>query len=134
MSFPLKSAFAAIALALTGVSATPALAASGAEKAEELKIHVFIDQTQMLHLKSSAGSLIIGNPAIAAVSIHDDRTLLLTGRKFGSTNLIVLDEMGRTIHTSQISVDENRSGSDLTIARGGATKTYSCTSRCRAVR
>lgn len=134
MSFALKSALLAAAVAVSGLAAAPAIASKTGQSASESTIHVFIDQTQMLSLKRPAGSLIIGNPAIAAVAIHDDRTLLLTGRKFGSTNLIVLDEMGRTIHTSQIAVDENRGGSDLTIARGSQTQTYSCASRCRPVR
>ena len=125
---PLKTAIAAgLALgALTGV----AMAKGPASK----KVDVIIDQTQILNLKYPAGSLIVGNPDVAGVAIHDDRTLLLTGRSFGSTNLIVLDAIGRIIYESQISVGEDTRGNSMTIARGLETETYSCTGKCRVAK
>ena len=96
-------------------------------------IEAFIDQTEILNLPYPAGSLIIGNPGVVNVAVHDDRTLLLTGKSFGSTNLIVLDAVGRTIFRSQIHVAENRAGDNLTIARGNKTETLSCATRCRPV-
>ena len=101
---------------------------------DEKAIEAYIDQTEVLHLPRPAGSLIIGNPAVANIAVHDDRTLLITGKQFGATNLIVLDNIGRTIHRSQIHVGENRAGDSLTIARGTQTETLSCTTRCRPVR
>lgn len=125
---PLKTAIAAgLALgALTGV----AMAKGPASK----QVDVIIDQTQILNLKYPAGSLIVGNPDVAGVAIHDDRTLLLTGRSFGSTNLIVLDAIGRIIYESQISVGEDTRGNSMTIARGLETETYSCTGKCRVAK
>lgn len=102
--------------------------------ASEQKIDVFIDQTQLLHLGKPMGSIIIGNPEVATVAVHDNHTLLLTGLAFGTTNLIVLDSIGRTIHTSQLLVSERSDTGSLTIARGQDTNTYACSDKCRPVK
>lgn len=130
MAISARALFAAAALFIAPVS----FAATPAAGAEEKSIEAYIDQTEVLHLSRPAGSLIIGNPSVANVAVHDDRTLLITGKQFGATNLIVLDNIGRTIHRSQIHVGENRAGDSLTIARGSDTETLSCTTRCRPVR
>lgn len=119
----------AIAL-ISCVSVAPAIAAAPSEQSLE----VYIDQTQLLPLPRAAGSLIVGNPNVAAVAVHDDHTLLLTGRSFGSTNLIVLDNAGHMIYRGQIMVGENAAGKSLTIARGLNTETLSCSTKCRPVK
>ena len=125
---PIKSAI--IACLALGAMSGAAMAKGPSPK----QVNVIIDQTQILNLKYPAGSLIVGNPDVAGVAVHDDRTLLLTGRAFGSTNLIVLDAIGRIIFESQISVGENVEGNSLTIARGLETETYSCTGKCRVAK
>ena len=111
---------------------TPSAAIAAAPTEQSLE--VYIDQTQLLPLPRAAGSLIVGNPEVAAVAVHDDHTLLLTGRSFGSTNLIVLDNAGAMIYRGQIMVGENAAGQSLTIARGLETETLSCTTKCRPVK
>jgi hypothetical protein len=71
-------------------------------------------------LTSSANSVVVGNATVAdVVTVHDARTLLVTGKAFGSTNLTVLDRAGNTIYSSQLVVGgEDDAG--LTIVRGGA--------------
>ena len=119
-------------IAAAALTAPVATAATPVNK--DKTIEAYIDQTEVLHLPRPAGSLIIGNPEVANIAVHDDRTLLITGKQFGATNLIVLDSIGRTIHRAQIHVGENRAGDSLTIARGTQTETLSCTTRCRPVR
>ena len=127
-------AVALFATASLAASAPAVAAKAGTTPVQDKTIEAFIDQTEVLHLPRPAGSLIIGNPNVANVAVHDDRTLLITGKQFGATNLIVLDNIGRTIHRAQIQVGENRAGDSLTIARGDSTETLSCTTRCRPVR
>lgn len=115
-----KKIFAALAICL-------ALAPAAA--ADPFKVQV--DQTVTLKLNQPANSVIVGNATVADVTVHDARTLLVTGKAFGSTNLTVLDRAGNTIYTSQLMVGgEDDDG--LTIVRSGATYSYSCVDKCRA--
>ena len=48
--------------------------------------------------------MIIGNPGVADVTIQDPQTLVLTGKSYGQTNLIVLDSQGNPIADTMIEV------------------------------
>ncbi|RYG31441.1 MAG: hypothetical protein EON93_12985 [Burkholderiales bacterium] len=116
-----KTFFAAIAVCL---ALAPAAAA-----ADPFKVRV--DETVPLKLNQPANSVVVGNATVADVAVHDARTLLITGKAFGQTNLTVLDRSGNTIFTSQLVVGgEDEAG--LTIIRSGATYSYSCVDKCRA--
>jgi Flp pilus assembly secretin CpaC len=92
---------------------------------------VKVDQTVTLKIGGAANSVIIGNATVADVSVHDARTLLVTGKAFGTTNLTILDRGGNTIYTNQIIVGgEDATG--LTIMRGQGAYSYSCVDKCRA--
>jgi len=115
-----KKLLAALALSL---ALAPAAAAD--------PFTVKVDQTVTLKVAGAANSVVIGNATVADVSVHDARTLLITGKAFGSTNLTVLDRGGNTIYTNQIVVGgETEDG--LTIVRGQGTYSYSCVDKCRA--
>lgn len=115
-----KKFFAAVAMCL---------ALSPAALADPFKVKV--DETVTLKLNQSANSVVVGNATVADVTVHDARTLLVTGKAFGSTNLTVLDRAGNTIYSSQLMVGgEDDNG--LTIVRSGATYSYSCVDKCRA--
>lgn len=104
------------------------LALAPAAAADPFKVKV--DQTVTLKLNQPANSVVVGNATVADVTVHDARTLLVTGKAFGSTNLTVLDRAGNTIYSSQLMVGgEDDDG--LTIVRSGATYSYSCVDKCR---
>lgn len=106
-----------------------ALALAPAAAADPFKVKV--DQTVTLKLNAPANSVVVGNATVADVTVHDARTLLVTGKAFGSTNLTVLDRAGNTIYTSMLTVGgEDDNG--LTIVRGTGTYSYSCVDKCRA--
>ncbi len=115
-----KKLFAAVAFFL---AIAPAAAAD--------PFTVKVDQTVTLKLSSPANSVVIGNATVADVSVADARTLLITGKAFGATNLTVLDRAGNTIYTNQLVVGgEPEDG--ITIVRAGGTYSYSCVDKCRA--
>jgi len=92
---------------------------------------VMVDQTVTLKIAGAANSVIVGNATVADVAVHDARTLLVTGKAFGATNLTVLDRAGNTIYSNQLVVGgEDDSG--ITIVRGQGTFSYSCLDKCRA--
>jgi Pilus formation protein N terminal region len=106
-----------------------ALVAAPAAIADPFKISV--DQTVSLKIPGSAASVVIGNASVADVAVHDSNTLLVTGKSFGSTNLMVLDGAGRTIYSNQLLVG-GQADTDMTIVRAGGTYTYSCVDKCRS--
>jgi len=115
-----KNFFAALAFCLT---LAPAAAAD--------PFNVKVDQTVTLKLSQPANSVVVGNATVADVAVHDPRTLLVTGKAFGSTNLTVLDRAGNTIYSSALNVG-GEEDNGLTIVRSGATYSYSCMDKCRA--
>lgn len=87
--------------------------------------------TQPVHLNRQAASVVIGNQNIADVAVADPRLILLTGKSFGTTNLIVLDANNNIILSSDVVVTTN-SASLVTVNRGGNSFTYDCAgAECR---
>lgn len=113
-------------LALAGAAslfAAPAFADSG--------IAVLVNQAKIVKLARAADTIIIGNPEIADASVQDASTLVLTGKGFGVTNLVVLDADGRPIVDEQITVSR-QSVNSVRIYRRAAVQTLSCTPVCEA--
>ena len=107
-----------------------AIAATLSQAALAGPISVELNKTIPLHLRSEAASIVLGNPAIADVSVHDDQLLFLTGKSFGTTNLLVFDKSGRQIFSSDIVVTADEANL-VTVNRSGSSFTYDCAPTCR---
>jgi hypothetical protein len=108
----------ALALAFLHTSASLA--------AQELIIKT--DQTQLISVSGTPGTVVIGNPSIADVTVHGSK-LFVHGRAFGSTNLIILDENGNQLSALEVTVmlgGEN----NLQIYKAGARFSYVCAPGC----
>lgn len=104
------------------------LAGPAAEAADE-PISVTIDHAKVMHISRPADVVIIGNPAIADATIQDNQTLIITGRSFGTTNLIVLDAAGQPIADQMLIV--GAANSDIvTVYKRASRETFSCTPDC----
>lgn len=104
-------------------------AALPAAQATAETIDVVVDRAKVLRISQPADVVIIGNPAIADATIQDSQTLIITGRSFGTTNLIVLDAGGQIISEETITVgpqDQNV----VTVYRRASRETLSCTPEC----
>ncbi len=87
--------------------------------------------TQPVHLNRQAASVVIGNQNIADVAVAAPRLILLTGKSFGTTNLIVFDANNNIILSGDVVVTTN-SANLVTINRGGNSYTYDCAAQeCR---
>lgn len=82
---------AGITLALMTVSAS----ARAEDASGYLKIS--LDHARILKLDRAVSKVIIGNDQIADATVADTRTIVLTGRAFGTTNLVLLDSQGNAI-------------------------------------
>jgi Flp pilus assembly secretin CpaC len=65
---------------------------------------VKVDQTVLVTLSVPPGSIVVGNPTIASVALTKEGGMLITGKKNGDTNIIVLDAAGRMIWSNEIAV------------------------------
>lgn len=100
--------------------------------AAQAAVTVPLDQTRKISFAGSAANVVVGNPQIADVNIIDARNLMVVGKRFGVTNLVVLDAGGRTLFDSQIVVSAGE-GAMVSISRGVQTVDYACTPNCQAV-
>ena len=57
-------------------------------------------------LRAAAGSVIVGNPLIADVTVVDSNTLYITGKGYGITEIVAVDAIGRTVFQRQIVVSD----------------------------
>ena len=92
-------------------------------------IIVKYDQSQLLRLPQPASEIIIGNPVIADVTVQSGGLLVVTGKSFGVTNMIVLDAKREVIFERRIMVrrDDARV---VNLQRGVLRQTYNCTPQC----
>lgn len=107
-----------------------ALALASAASAEQLFVEA--SKTVALPINGAASSIIIGNKNIADVSVHNENLLFVTGKSYGTTNLLVFDKSGRQLYSSDVLVTTN-STSLVTINRAGQTFTYDCAPNCKAI-
>lgn len=113
-----------IAVLLAAVSFTmPASAGTG--------IEVTLNQAKIVKLSRPADTIVVGNPAIADASVQDASTIVLTGKGFGITNLVVLDQEGSPIVDAQITV-VRQAASSVRIYRRAEVQTMSCTPYCES--
>jgi hypothetical protein len=105
--------------------------AAGARVAEGRAgmVEVVLDLARILKLDEPARTIVIGNPAVLDATVNDERTLVLTGKVLGMTNMIALDGKGDEVANLMINVVH---GSHIvTVHRGGQRETYNCLGRCR---
>jgi hypothetical protein len=108
-------------------AALAVLATGGVALAQGMPVR--IDQTSRIALSAPARNVIIGNPSIADVTIIDGRNLLVLGKSYGVTNIVVLDARGRTILDRQVVVAAADDGR-VSFFRGPDVYNYSCSPRC----
>ena len=108
-----------------------AIASAAAPAFAESGIEVTMNQAKIIKLSRAADTIIVGNPDIADASVQDASTVVLTGKGFGVTNLVVLDEAGAPIIDEQISVSRS-TAETVRIYRRATVQTLSCTPYCES--
>lgn len=106
------------------------LAAPGAAIAQSGRISVEIDQAQRVQLRGPAGSVIVGNPEIADVTVVDANTLYITGKGYGVTEVVAVDPIGRTVFQSQVVVTAGDGAGRVRMWRGAQATEMACASSC----
>ncbi len=106
-----------------------AILAPGHARASDQPLIVTYDQSKLLRLPKPASEIIIGNPAIADVSVQAGNLLVVTGKSFGTTNIIVLDADRNPIQDQIVKVSREKYGV-VNLVRGSQRQSYSCTPEC----
>ncbi|MGF7008893.1 pilus assembly protein N-terminal domain-containing protein [Aminobacter sp. BE322] len=94
-------------------------------------IEVTMNQAKIVRLARPADTIVVGNSAIADASVQDASTIVLTGKGFGVTNLVVLDADGSPIVDEQVTV-VRQAASSVRIYRRSEIQTLSCTPYCES--
>jgi Flp pilus assembly secretin CpaC len=102
---------------------------SFATVAAEPGIEVVMNQAKIIKLTQDASTIVVGNPEIVDATVQDARTIVLTGKGFGVTNMVILDPEGKAVVDEPIYVSRNDDKS-LRVYRRSNVQTLSCTPFC----
>lgn len=112
------------ALALSG-----ALAAGPVRAEDDTVLRVYMNSARVLKLDRPVSKVIVGNSDVADATVADAQTIVLTGRAFGTTNLVLLDADGNAIVDERIlvSIDE---GNTVRVFKATTRTVLSCSPNC----
>jgi Flp pilus assembly secretin CpaC len=113
-----RFAFLAGTIAFTSITAA---------KAET--VNIILDQASILKLPEKVATIVIGNPSVADGSLQSGGLLVVTGKGYGTTNLIALDSRGNALTEYALKVSAPKDGR-VTIYRGVERETWSCVPNC----
>ena len=127
----LFGALLGIALAAS-VAHRPAQAADPVPEAtiaigEPVTVH--LDQAKILKMPELTATLVVGNPLIADVAVQPGGILVVTGKSYGTTNLVALDRAGATLMEHPIEV-RGPKDNVVVLYRGIERESYSCAPTC----
>ncbi len=101
------------------------LALAAALPAQAHEVEVAADHATLVRLPADASAVVIGNPSVADAMVHDLRTLVITGRLPGRTNVIAIDRIGRIIYERDIVVNNTTDG-QVALFRNTNRHSMSC--------
>ena len=111
-----------LALGLAWLACLPAQASE--------TVTVALDKAKLLRYPPATETIVLGNPIIADVTmLRGSGTLVLTGKSFGETNLVLLDHAGGIVGQFDLRVEPPTNL--LTVQRGMDRESYSCAPRCQ---
>jgi Flp pilus assembly secretin CpaC len=93
---------------------------------------VTTDHSQLITLSADPGTVVIGNPLIADISLNG-RQLFINGHGAGETNLMVFDQDGNKLADYEIAVAQGSDNSMILFASGSIPDqrlSYVCAPNC----
>lgn len=87
-----------------------------------------INHSTRVNIAGAAQSVVVGNAAIADVTVVDSHTVYVTGKAYGATNLIVLDKAGRALFNGDVTVAS--AGGSVSVFRGAQKSSLACDPGC----
>ena len=116
-------------LVLAFVFAFAAVAIIAPRPAPAADVAVILDQAKLIKLPEKVATVVVGNPLIADASLQAGGLMVVTGKGYGTTNVIVLDRSGAVLMEKTIEVQGPREHT-VVLYRGIERETYSCAPNC----
>jgi hypothetical protein len=107
-------------------AAAVAMLMSSAVRAEV--INVTMDQAKITRVPPRTATLVVGNPLIADVTVQAGGIMVVTGKGYGITNVIALDQAGKLLFEKQVRVKSPVES--VVVYRGITRESYSCAPYC----
>lgn len=119
--------FAAAAAMILAIATVAPMTAAHAQ--DEGILRVYMNSARVLKLDRPVSKVIVGNAEVADATVADSKTIVLTGRSYGTTNLVLLDSDGNAIVDERIlvSIDES---STVRVFKSTERTVLSCTPNC----
>jgi len=128
----LSLAIAAV-LTLSGAGANAQNTGVLPVKATSADLPLAAGEASYVSVGGAVRDVVVADPTIADVSIVNERTLVVMGKRAGVTTLMAFGAGGRTLTNRQVVVSEVGDGG-VTIYRGATANSYACgAARCMRV-
>ncbi|KZL21983.1 hypothetical protein PsAD2_00008 [Pseudovibrio axinellae] len=118
-AFASQAAFIAMMAGICAVVSAPARA----------DVEVITDQAKVFRLDEPAETIILGNPSIADVTVHDRLTIVITGKSYGRTNLVIFNDASELVVEETITVTADMADY-VAVQRNNSRFSYSCNPDC----
>lgn len=93
-------------------------------------VTVTVDEARVMKLPANVATIVIGNPLIADAALQSGGILVVTGKGFGSTNLLALDRAGKVVMDRTVQVLGPSSSDIVVVYKGVERESYSCAPEC----
>lgn len=94
-------------------------------------INVGVNEARRIMLGGTAANVVVVDTKVADVSMFDAHSVIVTGKDFGSTGLLVTDRAGHTLLDTQVMVSSPDAGHVSYFAGPGLVSDYACGAHCQ---
>lgn len=105
---------------------------AGPTFALESTLEVSVDRATVVRAPDNTSTIVIGNPLIADATTQKNGVLVVTGKSFGTTNIMLLDATGAVLSETLVNVKRANDGV-VVVQRGVKRESFSCTPRCEPI-
>lgn len=93
-------------------------------------VSVSVDEARIMKIPDSVATIVIGNPLIADATLQGGGVMVLTGKGFGSTNMLALNRAGKVVMDTTIQVIGPGKSDLVVVYKGVERESYSCAPEC----
>jgi hypothetical protein len=93
-------------------------------------IDVLLDEARLVKLPDRVATIIIGNPLIADATVQTGGMMVITGKGYGTTNIIAVDRSGAVLMERTVGVRGPGGGDVVVVYKGVERESYSCMPQC----
>ena len=115
----------ALSMCVAGASAAMSIKAMATSS-----LTIVADRAKIVRIAGEVGSVIVGNPSFADVSVQK-KFVIIHGRNFGQTNILVLDDNGNSLADLEVTIVKGPDR-NISVYRGGQKSSYACAPKCES--